>query len=143
MEGFRNVTEFPVRFSDLDAMGHLNNARYITYFEEGRAAWFRECVGMPAESTAYPVIVARIEIDYLAPVAPGQWVRVYTRCSRIGNKSITIEGQINACAGPDATEETPAGRYVCTVVYFDYETGKTYPVPEEHRRKIEAFEEQL
>ncbi|MEM7039916.1 MAG: thioesterase family protein, partial [Bacteroidota bacterium] len=112
----------------------------VTYFEEGRAAWFRECMHQEAGSTAYPVIVARIEIDYLAPVAFGNHVRIYTRCSRIGGKSLTIEGMIVVDEIPGRTAETMAAKYVCTVVYYDYKNGKTYLVPDTDRAKITAFE---
>lgn len=133
---YRNIIRFPVRFADLDAMGHVNNVTFLGYFEEGRVAWFRECMGLPPESFAYPVIVARVEMDYLAPISFGAEVEVGTRCSRIGGKSMTIEGEIRI-ASP---EPALAARYTCTVVYYDYQSGKTIPVPEADRKRIADFE---
>ncbi len=133
---YRHSITFPVRFSDLDAMGHVNNASYLTYFEEGRAAWFRECVGMAVGSIDFPVIVARIAIDYLAPVSYGETVDVYHRCARIGTKSLTIEGALTV-------GETAAAQYECTVVYFDYDSQSTRPVPPADSKKIRKFEPAL
>lgn len=133
---YRHVLRFPVRFSDLDAMGHVNNARYLTYFEEGRSHWFRACVGMPIGSIDFPVVVARIEIDYLAPVAWGEEVEVFHRCSEIGQKSLNILGVITV-------DRRPVAKYRCVVVYFDYETQKSCPVRPEDAKKIRKFEPAL
>ena len=133
---YRHHMHFPVRFSDLDAMGHVNNASFLTYFEEGRSAWFRECVGMEEGSTDFPVIVARVEVDFLAPVAYGQSVDVYHRCARTGTKSLTLDGAI-------VVEGAPAARYYCTVVYFDYARQASCPIPPEDLKKIRKFEPAL
>jgi acyl-CoA thioester hydrolase len=135
-EVYRNIIRFPVRFADLDAMGHVNNVTFLRYFEEGRVSWFRECMGLPLESTAYPVIVARVEMDYLAPIPFGVEVAVATRCSRIGGKSMTIEGEIRIVAA----EQVPVSRYTCTVVYYDYKSRLTVNVPEADRKRIADFE---
>ena len=134
---FRNRLYFPVRFSDLDAMGHVNNARYLTYFEEGRAHWFRECWGLAPESTAYPVIVARIELDYLAPVPFGAKMGIYHRVVEIGRKSIKMEGW--ACMEGE-NESIPAAKYLITLVWFDYEKGKSLQIPEGAKERIKAYE---
>lgn len=137
MDAYRCQIQFPVRFSDLDAMGHLNNASFLTYFEEGRAAWCRDCLGMPPESTAYPLIVAHIAIDYLLPVGFGREVEVSTRCSKVGQKSITIAGQIDLLHhdGP-----ATAARYTAILAWYDYTTQATTAIPEEVRRQIRDYE---
>ena len=134
---FRNRIGFPVRYSDIDAMGHVNNARYVTFFEEGRAFWCRECLGMAEGSLAYPVIVARIAIDYLAPVAFGTQVTVHHRCTRIGSKSMDLEAWIMV-EGENGT--TPAAFYEIVLVWFDYEKQVATEIPDEIRKRIIAFE---
>lgn len=135
-ENFRSLAHFPVRFSDLDAMGHVNNAQYLTYFEEGRVAWFRECIGMELESFAYPMIVARVELDYLAPINFGSEVVVGTRCSKLGNKSLQVEGLLVS----ERKRKQVAARYTCTLVYYDYAAEKALPIPEDVRKRIAEFE---
>jgi acyl-CoA thioester hydrolase len=134
---FRNRIYFPVRFSDLDAMGHVNNARYLTFFEEGRADWFKECMGMAANSTAYPVIVARVEMDYLAPVPFGEQMGVYHRVAKMGAKSMEMEAW--ACMEREGLQ-IPAAKYKITLVWFDYESGKSMEIPAEARKRISEFE---
>ncbi|MEM0998382.1 MAG: thioesterase family protein [Bacteroidota bacterium] len=133
---YRNVIQFPVRFGDLDAMGHVNNVRFLAYFEEGRVAWFREVLGMAPESYAYPVVVARVEIDFLASIGFGREVRVGTRCARIGGKSLLIEGEIQV----DSTPPQVASRYKCTLVYVDAQSGQSISVPEADRKRITTYE---
>lgn len=137
MNAYRCQIQFPVRFSDLDAMGHLNNARFLTFYEEGRAAWCRDCLGMPPESTAYPLIVAHIAIDYLLPVPFGSEVEVSTRCSKVGQKSITITGQIDLLHGDGPAT---ASRYTAILAWYDYELKATTAIPEEARRRIRDYE---
>jgi acyl-CoA thioester hydrolase len=133
---YRSIIHFPVRFSDLDAMGHVNNVRFLTYFEEGRVAWFRDCMGLAPESFAYPVVVGRMEIDYLAPISFGSELSLGTRCSHIGGKSMILEGELAV----DTPEIRLASRYKCTVVYYDFKSGQSVPVPEADRKRIIAFE---
>lgn len=136
LQAYRHQIDFPVRFSDLDAMGHVNNARYLTFYEEGRAYWCRDCLGMEAGSVEYPVIVARTEVDYLLPIPFGRSVRVFTRCARIGTKSITVEG----CISLDEEGHEMASRYKCILVFFDYDKGQAHPIPDAAKQAILAYE---
>ncbi len=133
---FRHILYIPVRFSDLDAMGHVNNARYLTFYEEARSAWFRDCAGMPHNSTDYPVILARAEVDYLLPISPGQHVYVATRCTAFGEKSMTIKGLIALDPGMTII----ASRYTCTLVYYDYEEGVSIPIPQSFKDRVARYE---
>lgn len=133
---FRHILYIPVRFSDLDAMGHVNNAKYLTFFEEGRSAWFRDCAGMAPDSLAYPVIVARVELDYLLPISPGQNVYVGHRCTYVGNKSMKVEGMITL----DHTLKQVAARYTCTLVFYDYDKGVSVPAPQEFKDRVARYE---
>ena len=133
---FRHILYMPVRFSDLDAMGHVNNARYLTFYEEGRSQWFRDCAGMEAGSTAYPVIVARVELDFTLPILPGQNVYVANRCSGFGEKSMTVKGLIAL----DHKLEKIASRYTCTLVWYDYEKGVSAPIPQSFKDRVMRYE---
>lgn len=133
---FRHILYIPIRFADLDAMGHVNNSRFLTFYEEARGAWFRDCVGMPLESTDYPVIVARVELDFLMPIPPGQNAYVATRCTEMGTKSMTLEGII--CTDPGMKKI--ASRYKCILVHYDYQKEISTPIPDEFKRKVERYE---
>jgi len=133
---FRHILYIPVRFADLDAMGHVNNSRYLTFYEEARSAWFRDCVGMPADSTAFPVIVARVELDFVMPITPGQNVYVATRCVEMGHKSMILEGKIST----DAAMQKIVSRYKCILVHYDYKKSISTPLPDAFKRKVEHYE---
>jgi acyl-CoA thioester hydrolase len=62
---------------------------------------------------------------------------VYTRCSKLGNKSLDLSWVI--VSEKQGTEETLA-QGVAVIVCFDYAANKTIVIPEEQRKKIEAFE---
>ena len=84
-------TPIQVRFRDLDAMAHVNNAVYFTYFEIGRETYM-EAMGYAKEGTddihdRFPFILAEISCRYLRPVQPGETVTIHIRVNRLGNSS--------------------------------------------------------
>jgi len=81
-------TTIPVRYRDLDPMGHVNNAVYATYLEEVRTAFFREEVGIDlADSRA---ALASIEIDFRAPVEGTGTIRAALDVVDVGTTSLTF-----------------------------------------------------
>ncbi|HET8645682.1 MAG TPA: thioesterase family protein, partial [Vicinamibacteria bacterium] len=70
---------FPLeaRFRDLDAIGHVNNAVYLTYFESARIAWWLHVTAREAQGlSALDMILARVELDFRAPVEYGARLEV-------------------------------------------------------------------
>lgn len=134
MEGYRLVAEAAVRFSDTDAMGHVNNAVYLTYLETSRVEYIRRVLGI-VEPRDYGVIVARIEIDYKSPVFHHETVLVGCRVSEIGGSSITMAYRL---------EDKATGRLIAqaqsVMVAYDYILGRPTRVREEWRAKMEDFD---
>ena len=126
-----------VRYGDLDAQGHLNNAKYLTYFEQARVRYF-EMLGLFSKDQSFMdigVIIADIHIKYLAPVFLGASVKVGVQATRLGNKSITLrQAIVDAGSGQAYAEGT------VILVAYDYRARKTTPLPEEWRRRIMEFE---
>jgi len=129
MSEFEYEIEVPVRFQDLDAVGHVNNAVYATYLEEARIAYMRELLGVDAEESG--AVVAHLEIDYLRPVRDEAQVTVALEIGELGTASVPMAYEIRAGGEVAATAET-------VMVTVDYETGETRPVPEEWRARIDA-----
>jgi len=75
-----------VRFRDLDPMGHVNNAVFLTYIEQARVAFLAE-VGAATGLEDMNLIVARVEIDFKAPVRLGQEVEIAVRATRFMSSS--------------------------------------------------------
>jgi acyl-CoA thioester hydrolase len=123
------------RFSDLDALGHVNNARYFNYMEEVR---YRYAVKLGLWTAAFDVsqlgqIVAEASCSFKRPITLGQTVDVAMRTARLGVKSMDTEYRLTV-----AGEEVAFGRTV--QVTYDYTAGHSVPIPDEWRRRIEAFE---
>lgn len=126
-----------VRYSDLDPQGHLNNARYLTYFEQARINYIIH-IGLWQGGSFLDmgVIVANAQVNFLSPVFFGQNLRVGVRVTHLGNKSMDMEYSL---LDVDNNQELANGSTV--LVAYDYQSGKTVPVPEEWRERIMEFEE--
>jgi acyl-CoA thioester hydrolase len=138
MQPFKHKTPVQLRFKDGDVMGHVNNANHLTYIELARTKYFEDVVGADVNwSQQQGIILAHISIDYKAPLFLRDKVFVYTRCSKIGKKSIELSWAI--VREKSATEEIIA-QGIAVLVCYDYAQGKPIEVPAEQRRKIELFE---
>ncbi len=134
MDGYKLVSEVPVRFSDTDGLGHVNNANYLSFLEVARIDYLRTVVGR-VKIEEFGVIIARIEIDYKSPVLHSETLRVGCRVSEIGGSSIKMEYRIEAKADERLVAEAKS-----VMVAFDYALGKPVRVAEEWRTKMEEFD---
>jgi len=125
---------FPLelRFRDLDPMGHVNNAVFATYFEIARTRYWA-ALGVPR----FDFILARLEIDYRAPIEWGDAVEAQIGVTGFGRSSFVFSYRIVKADGAVAAE----GRSV--QAWYDYEARRTQPVPDDVRAAILAFEERL
>jgi acyl-CoA thioester hydrolase len=132
MAEFSFETSIPVRFQDLDVVGHVNNAVYATYLEEARTEYIEEVFGVDPEQSG--VVIAHLEIDYRQPVTEDTEVTVALRTREPGTSSIPMDYEIRTADGVAATAET-------VMVTIDYDTGETQPMPEVWRERLAAFED--
>lgn len=138
MQNFKHKVPIQLRFKDIDKMGHVNNANYLTFIELARVKYFEDVVGTDKKwSQQVGIILARIEIDYKAPVFLHDTVYVYTRCSRIGNKSLTLDWVV---VREKESHEEVVAQGIAVLVCYDYIEEKTVPIPEEQRKAIERYE---
>ena len=126
MQGFDFVHHQRVRFNDVDAMGHVNNAVYLTYVEEARIAFLR-----PLGPTYENLILARAEIDYRSPLRDGEEVEIGVRCTRLGTSSFDLEYELRA--GDRVVAEARSVQ-----VAYDYEASAPVPMPDEWRERLET-----
>lgn len=134
MEGFKIVSDVQVRFSDTDALGHVNNAVYLSYLESARVDYLRELLGAK-KIEDLGVIIARVEIDYKSPAFHHETLRVGCRVEEIGGSSIRMDYRI---------EDKATGRLVAlaksVLVAYDYAAARVVRVREDWREKMEAFD---
>ena len=124
------IHEERVRFRDLDPMGHVNNAVFLTYIESARVAFLQHLGAAPTlEDMSF--IVARIEIDFRAPVAFDEEVAIAVRASRFGDKSLDLDYELRV--GDKVVAEAKS-----VLVGYDYSRGEAVPIPAAWRELLAA-----
>ena len=94
LSGFRFHHAVEVRFRDLDPLGHVNNAVYLTYLESARMAWWMHVMSR-ADLAGLDMILARAEIDYRSPVVFGERLLVGVRCASLKRSSFVLEQRVD------------------------------------------------
>lgn len=130
MTPFCYTTE--VRFRDLDAMGHLNNAVFLTYLEQARIRWWEpQLQGRRWQEHGF--LIVRTEIDYRRPVLFHDVVNVELTVSQIGTSSFTLSFRfLRAKDGAVMAE----GHTVQVMMDFDAERPR--PIPPETLAWLQA-----
>ena len=135
----RRVLE--VRFADTDAMGHVNNAKYLTYCESARIAYWTDVTGEPVRlgsEGAESLILAEARITYRAPAFHGETITVETRATRLGRSSFTLEHRLTAAVG--GGEPTLVAVSESILVRYDYARDAPVALSPEAIAAIENFE---
>lgn len=136
MPDFRFFHPIEVRYADLDAQRHVNNACYLTYMEQARLKYL-QYLGLwdGADFDSTGVILVDQSCTYKAPIAYDQPIHVGVRVTRLGKKSLELAVSIR---DRDTDQELAVGRTV--LVAYDYTADKTQPIPERWREAIKAYE---
>ena len=136
MSDYRFFHPIIVRYGDLDPQGHVNNAGFLTYMEHARVSYIRQ-LGLWNGKSFLEIgfILARVELDYQAPILMTDEVEVGVRVSRLGNKSLDMEYLIKESVTGIVYAE---GKTV--QVAYDYHDKKTIPLLESWREAILGFE---
>ena len=124
-----------IRWSDMDELGHVNNAVYLTYFEQARVYYFQESCEWNWKETG--VILANAHIDFLRPVVFPNSTYIHLRTSKIGNKSFELQYLITSEIR--GREKLTTTGYT-TLVIYDYNKQVSIPMPDFLREKIHAYE---
>jgi acyl-CoA thioester hydrolase len=119
-----------VSFRDLDALGHVNNAVYLTYFEHARVGYGLQLVG-GATPTDLAFIVAEATVTYLKPAYYDDQLEVGVRVSEIGTKSFVMEYSVRRAA---TNQQLARGRTV--QVWYSYGAQRSEPVPASFREAV-------
>ena len=134
MEGFPVVIDIEPRFRDTDAMGHVNNAAFITYFEVARTAYWLRLTGIRRYDEV-PFILAHVSADFRSPAVVGETLVVGMRIVRLGTSSFDAEYRILSREDDRLVAE---GRSV--MVMFDYERQASFSIPNDLRAQVRALE---
>jgi acyl-CoA thioester hydrolase len=117
-----------VRWGDMDALGHVNNAEYLRYFEQSRIEWL-EGHGYAVAGVGTGPILAKASVTYLKPLVYPTEIEIRLYAGAVGNSSYTLLSEI--VNGRDATERFSEGEFV--TVWVDYAAAKSVPIPDRLR----------
>ena len=131
---FTVVFDLIPRFRDTDAMGHINNAVYVTYLEVGRQEYWKH-TSQVQDYRRVPFILANVTIDFRSEALVNELLEVAVRCEWIGTRSFAFAYEIREKRSRRLVVEA-----VTVQVCYDYEAKRSVPMPAELRRQIETFE---
>lgn len=136
---FTHCITMPVRWRDLDALGHVNNATYFTYLELGRVEYCDQVLDVqfnPDSKQSW--ILADIQCSYRQQIHYPETLEICTRISQLGNKSATINASIYRKG-----EDTPVATSQAIVVWFNFEVQQTERIPDVIRGKVIEYEKSV
>ena len=113
-----------VRWDDIDAFGHVNNAKYLTYIQEARFLW----------SPLLEMVVAKAEVDYLVPIyVGGRFYDITLWVEQIGNSSFTLGYEVIGDNG------VVHAKVKTVQVAVSMETKKSRPLTDSERELLNQY----
>jgi len=132
----RHAEVIPVRWGDMDIMGHVNNARYFTYCESARMSYFAAIRMLDhRETERQGPALASATLNFRRQVHYPAVIEVATRVSEIGKSSFKMEYELFLQETGDRVADGTG-----IIVWVDYETGKSTPLPEGLKAAIREYE---
>ncbi len=132
MEGFPFSCPIEVRYRDIDAMDHVNNAVYVTFMEVARTKLWRAHLGFSGDAREVPFVVARVAVDYRSPIGLADEVEIGVGVKALGNTSFTFAYRVEAGGRLAAEAES-------VQVLFDDELGRPVPIDGDLRERLAAL----
>jgi acyl-CoA thioester hydrolase len=135
MSGNRIFTmDIDVRFRDLDARGHVNNAVYFTYFEQGRMRFYNSVLHKNTLSEI-TFILARTSCNFVRPITLNDRPLSQLWVKEIGSKSVAFEYQLVSSSKAAIIYATGESVQVC----FDYQNNASMPISKEIRAQFSKY----
>jgi len=122
----KTVFDIPmdVRWGDMDAFNHVNNASYLRYIEEARVAWFRALVPNAWADVDCAPILAAATVNYRRPIGWPERLRITLHAEKLGTKSLTLGHRIES-----ATQDGVLYADGSTVMVWVDRAGTSIPLP--------------
>src|SRR5690554_2100654 len=124
--------QIKVRFSETDALGHVNNASYFIYLEEARID-FIEHLGQDMSTRDWNFILASVKCDFINQAYFNQQLTIKTYTSKIGKKSFTLQHEI-ICTETNKLIAKGEAVMVC----FDFKNQVSKAISEEVKKQLES-----
>ncbi len=124
--------EITPRFRDIDSLGHVNNAVYLTYMEEARTQFYMKTANRK-RLEELEFILASAKLDFRSPIAWGEIVLVRVWPTRIGTSSFTLRYEMRVKGEGRLVAEAESVQ-----IAYDYAAKKSKPIPATFRRALET-----
>mgnify|MGYP000095702526 CR=1 FL=1 len=134
-KNFKHFVPIEVRWGEMDALGHVNNTVFYRYSEDGRIDYIDLIAGSDPSRRGTGPILADLRCSFLQQLRFPASVEIATRTRAIGRSSLKVE-QALFYAG----KNQPIAAYEAVVVWFDYRSQASVPVPEDVRQRIRDAE---
>ena len=125
--------EIEVRWGDMDAFNHVNNASYLRYIEEARVAWFRALTPGDWANVDCAPILAAATVNYRRPIGWPERLRVTLHAEKLGTKSLTLGHRIES-----ATQDGVLYADGTTVMVWVDRAGRSIALPDLIRAACEG-----
>lgn len=135
MEDFKHKLPIQIRFNDIDSLGHVNNAIYLTYFDIGKSDFFQAVRKDVIDWTKIDIVVANVNIDFFAPTYLHEKLEVHTKVTSIGNKSMKM---LQHLINRDTNEVKSISHSV--MVGYHPELKQSKVISDEWREAIDSYE---
>ncbi len=129
-----HLERIPIRWGDMDAMGHVNNTVYFRYMEQARISWVEALIPQEAWKTA-GIVIVNAACHYRKPITYPGTVEVRLLVGRIGGSSVATYYELRVDDDPD-----PYATGEAVVVFVDIATQKPTRIPDAARTLIEKAE---
>ena len=127
-----HAMQFPVRWGEMDSLGHVNNAAYLRYFEESQILW-AETLGLHLDGIGEGMILLKASVTYKKQLSYPANIEVALFAGEIGRSSFHV---VNTLAIVGDSALTAIGEFV--IVWFDYSNNKSVPIPANVRAVLEG-----
>jgi acyl-CoA thioester hydrolase len=133
-----HTSTIQVRFADIDKLGHVNNAKYLTYFEIARMQFFEDEFKniTDLDWKTKGLILAKTEVEFLSPILLEDLVEIETYCTKIGNKSFELAYRVFKKKN---NERTLAAKGSSVLVTYNYIEQKSIPIEESWKNELKRF----
>ena len=126
--------DIAIRFRDIDSMGHVNNAVYFTFFEQGRVEFFKQVFGLE-QITDVNIILGHIRCDFLKPIRLLDTIFLRLWVSKIGRKSYDFRYDI--VQREDTRIIYAKGSSV--QIFYDYGKACSVEIPDQIRSRLQDY----
>jgi acyl-CoA thioester hydrolase len=131
-----HATPVQIRFNDIDIAGHVNNAVHFEYYDVARVAYFNTVLANLVQWKKEGFVLAHMEMDYMTPAFLDDMLTIYTKITKVGEKSITMFQEIRKTNN----ENELVSSCQSVLVSFDYQNHLSILLPSTWRQAIVDYE---